>query len=107
MSYPKYKDCVDACITCANLCNYCAHECLQEYDVNTMTKCIQLNMECAAVCYTAAKLMSMKSEKVSAYCRLCASFCTDCSNECGKHEMKHCQECAEVCRKCAEECNKM
>jgi hypothetical protein len=73
-----------------------------------MAKCIQSDMECAALCYAAAQLMSLGSDKVKEVCRLCADLCEACANECGQHvHSKHCQECAEACKAWAEECRKM
>jgi hypothetical protein len=72
-----------------------------------MARCIQLDMECAAACYTAAQLMSMGSSKAVEICRICADLCEMCAEECGKHHTEHCKECSEACRKCAEECRRM
>ena len=72
-----------------------------------MARCIQLDMECAAICYAAAQLMSMGSSKAKDICRICAQICTECGNECQKHKTEHCQECAEACHHCAEECRSM
>ncbi len=72
-----------------------------------MAKCIQLDMECAAICYAAAQLMSVGSEKAKDICGICADICEACGNECGKHETEHCQECSKACKQCAEECRKM
>ncbi|MGI8634942.1 MAG: four-helix bundle copper-binding protein, partial [Segetibacter sp.] len=92
---------------CAAMCNHCASACLQEEDVKMMAKCIQLDMECAAICYAAAQLMSLGSDQAKAFCRLCADICEQCGDECGKHQTEHCKECADACRQCAEECRKM
>jgi hypothetical protein len=72
-----------------------------------MAHCIQLDMECAAICYAAAQLMSLGSSKAVELCRICAEMCEACAAECEKHENEHCQECAKVCRQCAEECRRM
>lgn len=73
-----------------------------------MTQCIQLDMECAAICYSAAQLMSMGSTRAEEVCRLCAELCTECAIECEKHpDTEHCAECARACRECAEQCNTM
>lgn len=72
-----------------------------------MARCIQLDMECSAICYTAAQLMSIGSSKAEEICRICAKICDECGNECGQHQTEHCQECAEICHHCAEECRKM
>ena len=105
--YHTYKTCIDACLQCAAICNHCASSCTQEDDVKMMARCIQLDMECSAMCYASAQLMSLGSDKAKDICRLCAAICNECGNECAKHETEHCQECAAACKKCAEECEKM
>lgn len=105
--YHTYKTCIDACLACAAICNHCASGCLKEDDVKMMAKCIQLDMECAAICYTAAELMSLGSSRAKEICRICADICEACAEECAKHNHEHCKECAEACKKCAEECRKM
>ncbi len=72
-----------------------------------MARCIQLDMECAALCYASAQLMSVGSDKAANICRICADMCDECGAECGKHETEHCKECADACKQCAEECRKM
>lgn len=102
--YHLYKVCIDACLTTAGLCNHCAASCLKEEDTKMMAACIQLDMECATLCYATAKLMSLNSERVKDIARLCASICDACAEECNKHSNEHCRECAEACSKCADEC---
>lgn len=107
-AYQDYKLCIDACLACASTCNYCASSCTKEEDVKMMAKCIQTDMECAAICYAAAQLMSLGSDKSKEICRLCAEICDQCAAECEKHSHHdHCRECAEACKKCADECRKM
>ena len=72
-----------------------------------MAACIQLDMECAAICYAAAQLMSLGSKHVKELCRICADICDACGAECGKHHTEHCQECATACKECAAECRQM
>ena len=72
-----------------------------------MARCIRLDMECAALCYAAAQLMSLGSAHAPSICRICAEACEACAEECSKHDDKHCQECAAACRKCAEACRRM
>lgn len=106
--YHSYQSCVDACLRCAALCNHCASACLQEDDVKTMATCIQLDMECAAVCYAAAQVMSIGGQTAEQLCAICADICDACGNECAKHsQMDHCRECAGACRQCAEECRQV
>ena len=107
MGYHEYKKCIDACLACAAVCNHCAASCLQEPDTKMMAKYIQLDMECAALCYAAAQLMSLGGAGAAALCQLCATACEACAAECSKHDNKHCKECAEACTACAAECKKM
>lgn len=110
VGYHQYQSCIDACLRCAAICNYCASSCLKEDDIKAMARCIQLDMECASLCYAAAQLMSLGSNQAKEICRLCADICRACAQECemhASHGMEHCRECAEACRKCAEECERM
>jgi hypothetical protein len=72
-----------------------------------MSRCIELDMQCAAICYASAQLMSLGSDKANEVCRICADICDACGEECGKHQNEHCKECAQACRQCANECRKM
>ena len=106
-SYNSYKPCIEACMTCASLCNHCASCCAAENDIKMMGKCIQLDMECAAICYLSAQLMSLGSERAKDICIICADICNQCSIECGKHESEHCKQCSIAGRNCSDECLKM
>jgi hypothetical protein len=107
MKYENYKKCIDACLACAALCNNCASSCLKEEDVKMMASCIQLDMECAALCYASAQLMSLGSTNAMELCKLCAEACEACADECSKHNNEHCKVCAAACRKCADACKNM
>ena len=104
-----YHTAIELCIQCANACDHCAASCLREEDVNMLSACIQSDLECSAMCKTAAQLMHLQSTHANAACQLCADICIACAEECEKHapHMEHCKLCAEVCRRCAEECRKM
>lgn len=107
MANYEYQACIDACLKCAALCNHCAVSCLQEEEVNMMVRCIQLDMECAVLCYAAAQVMSMGGSQATALCMICADICEACATECEEHDNQHCRECAAACRQCAAECRKM
>src|SRR5664279_232334 len=85
MNYHDYQDCIQACLACAAICNHCASSCLKEENPKMMALCIQLDMECASVCYNAAQLMSLGSSRAQRICKICAEICTDCANECEQH----------------------
>ncbi len=72
-----------------------------------MARCIQLDLECAALCQAAAQTMSLNSSHAARICALCADACQACADECAKHEEDHCRQCAEACRACAQECRNM
>lgn len=103
-AYHQYKDCIYACMACAAVCNHCASSCTQEQDVAMMARCIQLDMECAALCYATAQLMSLGSAQVTRLCVICADACEACAAECSKHDHEHCRECAALCTACANAC---
>jgi hypothetical protein len=107
MSHEKFMSCIDACNICAAACNYCSSACLKEPDVQSMSACIRLDLDCAEICYLASAYMARGSDNVAAICQLCAGICEACAAECSKHSMDHCRACARACQLCAEECRKM
>ncbi|MEW6158544.1 MAG: four-helix bundle copper-binding protein [Verrucomicrobiota bacterium] len=107
MAHEKYQSCIDACHACATECEHCASACLKEEDVQNMTRCIELDWDCALICAVAAKFMARDSEFAETICRQCAEICRACGEECRKHQVDHCQRCADACEKCAEECERM
>ena len=70
-----------------------------------MAHCIELDRDCAEVCFLAAKLLIRDSEFSHEFLAFCEKICRHCAEECGKHEHEHCKKCAEECRKCAEACH--
>jgi hypothetical protein len=107
MPHQQHLSCIEACHSCAVACNHCAASCLKEQDVKMMSRCIALDMDCAAICQIAAAAMSRGSEHAKAICALCADICQTCGDECAKHSMDHCQQCAKACLQCAKSCREM
>lgn len=110
MSHQMYQHCIDACDACTVACSHCATECLKEEEVKMLSRCIQLDLECAAFCRSASEVMSLGSKFSPQLCQLCAEVCNACAEECEKHAemgMEHCRECAEACRRCAAACEEM
>lgn len=91
-------------LKCAEQCEYCATSCLQEDNVEEMSRCIRLDLECSSICSTTAHLLNLGSDHADAACQLCADICNACAEECEKHHHEHCRECAVMCRECAEQC---
>jgi hypothetical protein len=107
MAHETYHDCIDACEACAAECEHCATACLSEKQVESLTRCIRMDRDCADLCRLAAALMSRDSSFAREVCRLCAAICDACAAECERHDMEHCGRCAKACRTCATECRKM
>jgi hypothetical protein len=108
MPHQQFQSCIDACNACALACDHCAAACLGEKDVKSLARCIQLDLDCAAICRLAVSYMGRGSELVGLVCEACADVCDACSQECEKHSaMEHCRQCAQACRRCAEECRRM
>lgn len=99
-----YQACIEACDACALACDTCAAACLREPDPKAMARCIAFDMDCTDLCRLASALMARGSEYARDVCRICATVCEACADECSKHAMDHCQRCAEACRRCAHEC---
>ena len=107
MPHRQYQSCIDACNACALACDHCFASCLREKEVKAMAHCIELDIDCAAICRLAAGYMARGSELAGMICGACAEVCDACAQECEKHSMEHCRQCAEACRRCAQECRKM
>ena len=76
----KYQTCIDACNSCAEACEYCATCDLREQDVKTMASCVQINRDCANICWTASQFMSRDSQYTKQICNVCADICEACAN---------------------------
>ena len=107
MSQINNSACAEACNACADACDNCTSSCLKEQHVAAMARCIQLTIDCAALCRLAASFAARDSIYAKELCALCASICDACAAECGQHDHDHCQACAAACKRCADECRRM
>ena len=107
MNTEHYRTCIDACNACAEACGHCAKSCLFEPNRMDLSRCIQLDLDCAEICRLATDYMARDSELASEICALCARVCELCAEECERHPMEHCRQCAAACRLCAQECSRM
>lgn len=101
-----YSELVESLESCVAACNNCAASCLNENEVQSMTECIKIDLDCADVCHLTLKLLARDSKHVASAVELCKNICEECAVECKKHEHDHCQICAEKCRQCANDCSK-
>jgi hypothetical protein len=103
--------CAQACLDCFLACTACADACLSEPGASSLTDCIRLNLNCAAVC--AATVPGLASSgsfsgraPLKAQLAACAAACASCASECQKHagHHSHCAHCAEACKLCLAAC---
>lgn len=106
--------CIEACFDCAQTCTACADACLGEQQhLQTLVRCIRLNLDCADICEVTGRLISRQTEPdwsvLRAQLQACASACRSCADECRKHAgmHPHCRVCANACRRCAEACDRL
>ena len=79
-----------------------------------MAKCIRLNLDCADICQTTARVVSRQTEYAANLTRAivdaCVQSCESCGDECEQHGeqgMEHCRVCAEACRRCEQACQEL
>ena len=104
--------CIEACHVCTEACTQCADDCLSEQNVQELVKCIRLNLDCADVCATTARVVSRQTEYdanvTRAVLQACITTCHSCGDECQHHAergMEHCRICADECRRCEKACS--
>lgn len=92
---------IEALSAAVAACDNCSTACLQEADVQAMSRCITLSRDCADVCALTLRLVARNSEYAASLLKECVQICIACADECGRHDNVHCQQCAEACRRCA------
>jgi hypothetical protein len=101
---------LDALAACALACTICADACLAEEDVETLRRCIRLDLDCADVCTATASILARQTSGdpslLRAQLEACLVACRSCAEECEAHadHMEHCRLCAEACRACEGAC---
>lgn len=92
-------------IDCALACEACAKESLDDQDITLMARCIELDRDCADICFQAVRLLQRDSELAHQYLVICEEACRLCAEECSKHDHDHCRRCAKACQKCEAACH--
>ena len=98
---------IDAALRCASTCASCADACLHGEDANDMARCIDLDEQCATICFTTARVLSQPGPNGDSWrsiVQACIDVCRECAEECGGHDHEHCRICAAACRECADAC---
>lgn len=95
---------INTLLECGTTCEVCAADCLDEQQIEMLAKCIELDRDCADICYLTAKLLIRDNQIAHKMLEICVEICDKCADECSKHEHEHCKKCAEICRKCRQAC---
>jgi hypothetical protein len=103
----KYQKLLDTLHICMTKCNHCFNACLKEENVDMMTKCIQLDRECAEICSYLQGAITRNSPFIKQLATICAEICQTCGEECNRHHHDHCQRCADACFQCAKACREV
>jgi hypothetical protein len=100
------KACIDACVECAQTCEFCAQQCIDAGDAD-MAKCIKLCLDCAALRLLCVSLLARGSEESRRLCELYAEICERCAEECERFDDETMRACAQTCRAAAEACRQL
>src|SRR5262245_25920721 len=104
---------IEACLECAQACTACADADLGEQTVADLVKCARLNLDCADMCETTARVLTRQTgydrDLTRAVVQACAQACKVSGAECDRHARmhEHCRVCAEVCHRCQRVCEEM
>ncbi|ELP58967.1 Ferredoxin [Clostridium pasteurianum DSM 525 = ATCC 6013] len=107
MTTDKYQKCIDECNKCAQACYEYFKACLNEPDVGARKNYISIFVKCGQMCQMSSTLISIDAQFAKDHCKLCATICDKCAQECAMFKDDHCQKCTQECGTCAEECRKM
>ena len=93
---------------CSLFCTSCADACSAE--PMDMRQCIRTCSDCADICaataHVALRRTGQNVEVLRAQLEVCIRTCDVCASECEKHGHEHCKLCATMCRECADDCRK-
>lgn len=103
---------IEEMLNCGQVCTSCADACLAEEHVSMLVQCIRLDMDCADLCFTTARIATRRAggnvEVIAPLLTACIEACRRCGDECERHaremDMEHCRICAEACRRCEQAC---
>lgn len=105
-------ECIERCFSCAQTCTACADACLSEDMIDSLRRCIRLDLDCADICTMTGRVLSRRTESdeevLVQLLEVCARICQTCAEECEGHAAQHlhCNICAAECRRCEESCRR-
>ncbi len=109
----ELTQCIDAAYDCSQACVSCADACLAEPNVQSLKRCIRLNLDCADICDATGRILSRQTEPDSTILgtqlQALTAACRICAEECERHATAyaHCRVCAEASRRCEQATNRL
>lgn len=102
------EECISACLACYQECLGCINHCLILGGEHSEQSHINMMIECAEFCQSAATLLKLNSKFSFEHCQVCARVCDACEQSCRSlGEDSVMQKCADTCRQCAQTCRTM
>ncbi len=104
---------IETCLECTQAGTACSDADLGEQMVADLAKCARLNLDCADMCETTARVLTRQTgydrDMTRAVVQACAQACRVSGDECDRHARmhEHCRVCAEVCRRCQRVCEEV
>jgi len=74
--------------------------CLEMGGEHVAPQHLRLTLLCAEICETSAKFLMSNSDLHKETCRVCATVCAECADDCQR--VGDMDECVDACRACAE-----
>jgi len=99
-----YSQLVESLENCDALCNNCVTSSLDEDNIQPLSACIKLSIDCADICHLALKLLTRDSSHTVSAVELCMTICGECAAECEKHDYDQCRLSTRACRQCESHC---
>ena len=100
---PRHETLLNDVNACLDKGQRCIAHCLVSFREGdtTLAACAAKVHEMEAICQAYSYLLASNSSYSKEYAKVCIAACSDCEDECRKHEDKHveCKECAEACNK--------
>jgi len=100
---------LDATNTCVDKGHRCISHCLVAWTEGDLelADCAKKVNEMNAICDGFSKLLAANSDHVKAYAPICRAVCSECADECRKHDQHiECRECGEACEALVEAIDK-
>lgn len=99
---------IDAALHCVNTGDVCTNHCIKQLadGATSLAACLRSVQALIPTCLALSRLAALQSPRLKDFTRIALEICTDCEEECKKHESHHaeCKACMESCAACIKEC---